>query len=61
MTVQQVEAAAEHLREAEQQLREAARAAQRGGVPMTRIARAAGVSAATLYRWLGPGKDARGE
>lgn len=51
MSIQDVQAAAEAVTDAQQQLREAVAAAQAAGVPDAAVARAAGVSRQTIINW----------
>lgn len=48
-----VEMAATAARLTDERLRATVRAARAGGVPVSHLARAAGVTRQTIYRWLG--------
>lgn len=51
-SIQEVEAAAQAVRDAERRLRETVAAARTAGVPGAALARAAGVSRPTINSWI---------
>lgn len=54
MSLQAVEAAVKARSEAEAAVRRECAAAHAAGIPIAKIARAAGVTRATVYAWLEP-------